>query len=61
MTEEIQAVNDPKELLALLIATDARRYKNAIEKLEESLYGKKKYDLKRIKKELLQNKSEETL
>ncbi len=61
ITEEIQAVNDPKELLALLIATDARRYKNAIEKLEESLYGKKKYDLKRIKKELLQNKSEETL
>jgi len=54
ITEEIQAVNDPKELLALLIATDAGRYINAIEKLEESLYGKKKYDLKRIKKELLQ-------
>ena len=61
ITEEIQATHDPKELLALLIATDARKYKNTIEKLEESLYRKNKYDLKRIKKEILQNTSEEKL
>lgn len=61
LTEEIQAINDPKELLALLIATDARRYKNPIEKLEESLYGKKKHSLKQLKKEIFQTISEETL
>ena len=61
ITEEIQATQDPKELLALLIATDARKYKNAIEQLEESLYGKSKHSLKQLKKEILQTISEENL
>jgi len=61
MTEEIQAIDDPKELLTLLIATDARRYKNTIEKLEESLYGKRKHSLKQLKKEIFQIISEEKL
>ncbi|MEA3456349.1 MAG: hypothetical protein U9R26_07555 [Campylobacterota bacterium] len=61
ITKEIQAINDPKELLALLIAADARRYKNTIEKLEESLYGKRKHSLKNIKKGILQTISEENL
>ena len=53
-TEEIKATNDPKVLLALLIATDARRYSDSIKRLEEGLYGKKRYDLKRIKREIVE-------
>ncbi|MEA3418352.1 MAG: hypothetical protein U9Q90_03045 [Campylobacterota bacterium] len=54
LAEKIKSIDDPKELLALLMATDVKRYKAVIEKLESSLYGKKKISLSSIKKELLQ-------
>ncbi len=52
--KEVKATNDPKVLLTLLIATDARRYSDSIKKLEEGLYRKKRYDLKRIKREIVE-------
>lgn len=57
LEEQIKPIDDPRELLALLMATDSKRYKASIEKLESSLYGKKKISLNSIKKELLQTKT----
>ncbi len=53
LIDQIKLIDDPKELLALLIATDSRYYRSSIEQLESSIYGEKKISLKRIKKELV--------
>ncbi|MEA3491183.1 MAG: hypothetical protein U9R27_04710 [Campylobacterota bacterium] len=50
--DQIKSIDDPKELLALLIATESRDYRSTIEKLESSIYGERKISLKRIKREL---------
>lgn len=50
--EKIMQTNDPKTLLALLIAEDSKKFVSVIEKLESHIYGKKPLDLKAIKKEL---------
>jgi len=51
--DEVGSIDEPKELLSLLISTDATKYSDAIEKLERSIYGKKKISLSLIKREIL--------
>jgi len=50
--ETVKDTDDPKILMALLIAKDARRYGGIIEKLEKHLYDAKSISLKQIKKEI---------
>ena len=58
LSEEIRHAADHKALLALLVATDSKRYKESIEKLEKHLYGKKNISLKQIKKALIGEEAE---
>jgi len=51
--EEIESTESPKELLALLISTDAAKYRDSIEKLENSIYRKKRISLRDIKREVI--------
>ncbi|MFT7879166.1 MAG: hypothetical protein ABXS91_02120 [Sulfurimonas sp.] len=52
LIEKITQTNDPKTLLALLIAEDSKKFVSVIEKLESHIYGEKPLDLRAIKKEL---------
>ncbi len=52
-TEEIESIDSPKELLTLLISTDSTKYSDTIEKLENTIYGKKKTSLSSIKREVI--------
>jgi hypothetical protein len=60
-TTEMLATNNPKKLLALLIATDDRRYEGIIRKLEKSIYSKRGPSIKQIKNEIHHIKTGETL
>jgi len=49
---QIAQTNDPKVLLALLMAEDCKKYSIAIEMLEAHLYEGKKINLNELKREL---------
>jgi len=49
---KIDSCKTPKELLQLLISTDAKKFLPHIEKLEKSLYGDAKIDLGKLKREI---------
>ena len=48
---KIQNAHDERNLLQILMATDSKRFKTSIEKLEESLYGNGKISFKQMKQE----------
>ena len=51
LRQKIQACKEVKALLQVLIAADDTRFTPSIEKLEASLYGNGKINLKKVKKE----------
>lgn len=52
LIQKIQACKDEKGLLQVLIAADDTRFTPSIEKLEASLYGNGKINLKKVKQEV---------
>ena len=58
---DIEAIDDPKTLLALLAATDSKRFQKQIEALEKKIYGKKGRSLKQIKQDIYHIIREDTL
>ena len=56
--KEVDAAEDAKTLMALLMATDSGKYSNTIERLEKHLYGKGHISLGKIKKELTEDATE---
>ncbi len=52
---KVSQINDPKELLGLLIHEDVHRYGPWIEELERAIYGHENVNLKKIKREVLKN------
>ena len=52
---KIDSCKSQKELLQLLISTDAKKFLPHIEKLEKSLYGDAKIDLGKLKREIKKN------
>lgn len=55
LTDKVQEAPDAKALLQLLLATNPKKYETPIEALEKFLYGDGKVDLKKIKREILEN------
>ena len=51
--KEVESIDDPKELLALLISTDTTKHSKSIERLESLIYDKKRISLKEIKREIV--------
>lgn len=51
---KIEACKDEKALLQLLMAREPKAFASSIEKLEKSIYGKHKVNLKRVKQEILE-------
>jgi hypothetical protein len=54
LKEKIEACQDARTLLQLLMATNSRRFASSIEKLEKHLYGNGKMNLKKIKQAILE-------
>ena len=54
LIEKIEACQDAKALLQLLMATNSRQFASNIEKLEKHLYGNGKMNLKKIKQDILE-------
>ena len=48
---KIQNADNERALLQILMATDSKRFKTSIEKLEESLYGNGKINFRQVKQE----------
>ena len=54
LIEKVAACKEEKALLQLLMATDSKRFENAIGKLEKEIYGKGKSNFKKIKQAVLE-------
>ena len=48
---KVQNADNERALLQILMATDSKRFKTSIEKLEESLYGNGKINFRQVKQE----------
>ncbi len=51
LKEKIEACQDEKALLQLLMATDSKAFRSSIEKLEKGLYGNGKINFNKVKQE----------
>ena len=54
LKEKIEACQDGKSLLQLLMATNSKQFDASIEELEMHLYGDGKINLKKIKHDVLE-------
>ncbi len=55
LVRKVQNAKDEKALFQVLMATDNRDFGTSIEKLEASLYGDAKINLKKVKEEILEH------